>query len=82
MGNMAYAVQTVRLAVKASRLAGIGTLWAVWRERRREEPYFYEFEPGYFSAEGERKAALEAPSFAAGLDFQRARSRRGARKQS
>jgi hypothetical protein len=54
-----YAAQTVRLAVKASRLAGIGTLWAVWRGRR-EEPYFYEYESGYYSAEGERKAALEA----------------------
>ena len=62
MSNVAFALLTVRLALKTVRAAGLKTLWAAWRADRRDAdaPDYYTYEKGHYSIEGERQAALNA----------------------
>ena len=63
MSNVAFALLTIRLALKTVRAAGLKTLWASWRADRRgaADPDYYTYEEGHYSIEGERQAALKAP---------------------
>jgi hypothetical protein len=51
----------IRLGLKAARAAGLKTLLGIlWHHRRDQDSDYYQYEEGHYSAEENRKAALQA----------------------